>query len=156
MTDFRELNQNTNVPKSILRCSLLLFLSSTPAHSDNTIDELKSYFDSNPACSVAEISNLSRKNKSITISLEIKPPTEHAISRMTVKSRNAWMALHCPPFNHELWNKPGIRDFLVETQTANDESRSVSCKAYFDSLFQRQHSINTSVAERIRKLLGKD
>jgi len=117
---------------------------------------LKKYFDENAVCSVAEVHKLTQHKRHITIYLDVESSTRKALSTMAAESRDAWLALHCPPIGHAVWNKKHVDDYFVETPVGSAKPLQISCKHYYDSVLQRKRSAAQSVAARLRAIFEQN
>lgn len=125
--------------------------------SDDNLQQrwVEEYYQGNSACTVASIDAITLSPHQVKVTLDVEQKTSEALATSEPKHRDNWMALHCPPENHQAW-KQNIPDFdvMIIATLASIGQYEFSCASHHVFERKKRNSTAGGVLSRLRLLLN--
>jgi len=136
--------------------AIVFMMAASSARANSLVEAAQQFYDSNPACSTAKVVAIEQENDSLAINILIENTTKKAIIAMGKTDRENWLALHCPPETHVIWEKlkdSGDVEIIGVSGLASEVK--LSCLTHFNAIYSKTQIRNKTVRARISKLLSK-
>ncbi len=156
MLNIRRFNSWRSCFRGIATCGLLLGGSAVSQADDTALDAwINSYYHTRALCGNSTIENTVLDARHLRVDLAIDKRWAKSMETFDKKAADNWFAIHCPLPFETVQGVLGERDIIISTLSIGDSPRTMSCRAFSESLRSARQEDKTAARSRLQSLLDR-
>lgn len=134
----------------------LVVVAASARAADTTLDDwINSFYHSHALCANSSVDNTVVDNSHLRVDLLIDERWAASMESFDQEATDRWFAIHCPLPFESVAGILGERDIIINTHSIGDSPRSMSCRAFSESISRKRQEDKTAARSRLRSLLDR-
>lgn len=134
----------------------MLWVVTTATAADSKLQQwVERYYHSDALCGNSTVENTLLDASQLRVDLRIDQRWAISMEKFDRQATDNWFAIHCPLPFESVSSVLGERDIVIYTESIGDTPRSMSCRAFSQSLQARRAEQKSKARSRLQSLLDR-